>query len=116
MTLKLILTGVLLAAMPVAAGAQVMLEKAVVAAGGGMTANATQRANITLGQAIAGAAANATMRGQFGFWTFTKTTSSSVAPHAMPAADLAIQVWPNPASNLCQITVTSATARDLDVR
>ena len=117
MKLKLIIAisiGLSLSALPIRAQTQVMLQKAVIAAGGGVSTNATNRSNITIGQAAVGTASNATTRGQFGFWTSGAPLSSVTS--VMPSFDLAIQAWPNPATNFCQITVSSSVMRDLDVR
>ncbi|MDP4198919.1 MAG: T9SS type A sorting domain-containing protein [Bacteroidota bacterium] len=114
MNLKLIIGALLLVSGASTADAQVMLQKAVIAAGGGASASVTTRSNITIGQAVTGTASNSTTRGQFGFW-MGAPLASFVTPETR-GFDLQIQAWPNPASSQCQITVTSATSRDLDIR
>src|SRR5438034_455438 len=82
------------------ARSQVMLQKAVIAAGGGVASNTTTRSNVTIGQAVAGTASNATTKGQIGFWTSERT---SAGVRELAAVDLSLDVWPNPASKVCNV-------------
>lgn len=113
MKIKSILIVALLAG-SIPASAQIMLQKAVIAAGGGISSGLILKSNITIGQAFVGTASNATTKGQIGFWTPNAQPLQDVQGSA-PTLDLAIQTWPNPVSKECKVTVTSS-ASEIDIR
>jgi hypothetical protein len=115
MKIKSILIVVALLAGSVPASAQVMLQKAVIAAGGGISSGLILKSNITIGQAFVGTASNATTKGQIGFWTPANPQPLQDVQGSAPTLDLAIQTWPNPVSKECKVTVTSS-ASEIDIR
>jgi len=95
------------------AGAQTMMEQAVVAEGGGHTASATMTMDLTIGQPVAGRAVGLTTTGQFGFWNTAFSVSSVPAIAAGAVADLV--VTPNPVTDGGVVEVTLAAGTDVDV-
>jgi hypothetical protein len=97
------------------ANAQMMLQKAVIASGGGISSGLILKSNITVGQAIVGTASNATQKAQLGFWTSAASKPSQGVSETAQAMELSIQTWPNPASKDCKVVVNSQ-ASDIDIR
>ena len=92
--------------------AQMMLAKAVVASGGNISTNGTQAAGMTAGQAVTGTASNGQTVGHFGFWTSAQ--AASAVPQG-PALSIALQAWPNPASDHATVRVTTASSGVLEL-
>jgi hypothetical protein len=107
-----ILIGLLALAAP--ASAQMVLQKAVIASGGGVSSGLILKSNITIGQVFVGVATNSTQKAQLGFWTVAVPQLQSVGS-AAASPDISIQTWPNPATKACRVTVTSAS-EDIDIR
>jgi hypothetical protein len=108
-----ILISALLIAFAHAAGAQIVLQKAVVANAGGRTANATTRLDYTVGETAVGIASNSTTIGRFGFWNAPTFTASVKGSGAGSIEEVA--VMPNPASSMITVTVDQRTAGTLDL-
>src|SRR6185369_1270182 len=72
------------------------------------------KSNITIGQAIVGTASNSTQKAQLGFWT-TALPGQKQGVSSLPEMQLSIQIWPNPASKDCKVTVI-ASSNEIDIR
>lgn len=97
------------------AGAQTMMEQAVVAEGGGHTASATMTMDLTIGQPVAGRAVGPTTTGQFGFWNTAFSVSSVPFPAIAAGAVADLVVTPNPVTDGGVVEVTLAAGTDVDV-
>jgi hypothetical protein len=94
------------------ASGQVMLQKAVVSAGGSIATNGTQAAGMTAGQAVTGTATNGQTVAHFGFWNAAQAASS--VPTA-PTLSVSMQAYPNPTSDQMTVSLTLANAGNLDL-
>ncbi len=95
--------------------AQMMLQKAVISAGGATaSANGTMQMGTTAGQPVVGVASNSQMRAELGFWT-SAAAASAVGP-AAPAMTLGLQAWPNPTADQSKLTITLPNSANLDLR
>jgi hypothetical protein len=103
-----------LSGMTISAGAQVILQKAVVANGGGSTSNSTTRLDYTVGETAVGAASNSTTIGRFGFWNAASLAASVKGNGA--GSIKAVTVHPNPASNSISVSIDLLVAGNLDLR
>ena len=108
----LIFIGFLALALP--ASAQMHLQKAVIASGGGVSSGLILKTNITIGQAIVGVASNASQKAQLGFWTSAAESNQAVNP-PLSLPGMSIKTWPNPSTKECKVTVTSASD-EIDIR
>jgi len=98
----------------ISADAQIILQKAVVANGGGNTSNTSTRLDYTVGETAVGVGSNSTTIGRFGFWN-ASSLSASVKGNGAGSIK-AVTIHPNPASNAISIDVQLATSGDLDLR
>ena len=119
MNTKRIITITLVVAAPLfgsvgTAHSQIMLEKAVIAAGGNTATGANTRVTLTVGQPVVGLTASTQVKAQLGFWTAEKGTSGVASSPVAP--DISITVWPNPASSLTKIDIALPMSSELDVR
>jgi len=87
------------------AGAQVMLQSAVVTPSAGYATNGQTQMQASVAQPVAGIATNGTTIGSFGFFT---PTAPAAGVHTAIASTLAMSVWPNPATSNVQIGMTLA--------
>ncbi len=92
----------------------VMLEKAVIATGGGTTTDGTTSMSATIAQPVAGMSSNASMIGQFGYWTAV-LTPSKVAAEERAGAIAGLSVAPNPVDVGSQVTVKLAQRGAVEV-
>ena len=98
----------------ISADAQIILQKAVVANGGGTVANSTTRLDYTVGETAVGVASNSTTIGRFGFWN-ASTLAASVKGNGAGSIKT-VTVHPNPASNIVSIGIDLATSGNLHLR
>jgi hypothetical protein len=110
-----VLLALIVLSLPSATGtAQVMLEKGVISSGAGRVASSSTVAELTLGQPVAGYATDGRINGTFGFW-HEAFVVSSVGTATGAGAITALQVSPNPATDVAVVKLTLARAGHLDV-
>src|SRR5579883_843940 len=101
--------------LPSLGSAQVMLQKAVVSSGGSQSSNGTINAGLTAGQAVTGTASNGTINAQLGFWTSEQAASSN-SVSTTSASGLTVSTWPNPTSDVMNVSLTLGSAANIDLR
>lgn len=109
----IIKTGIALAALFLSTGAsaqQIVMEKAVVGAGGVQATNGQTVMQATVGQTVTGNATNGTTTMQYGFWT---SDAAPVVDGVHVTANFSTQVksfdvWPNPAATATGLSLQLA--------
>jgi len=96
------------------ANAQVILQKAAIANGGGSTTNGTTRLDYTVGETAVGVASNSMTIGRFGFWN--GATFSALVKGNGSGSIKEVTIHPNPASNIITIAIDLTTSGNLDLR
>lgn len=90
------------------AGAQtVMLEKAVIAAGGGRASNSAMTLDYTIGQPVTGRASSEDLQGGFGFHQGEATALSVHGPGSVTGIT-GVQVTPNPVTDRVELRIEQA--------
>lgn len=97
----------------VMASAQSYLSKLVVSDAGGVSTNGNTVLRCTVGQPITGSAANATTRGQFGFWNAAQPTA---AVGGLAVANTSIELFPNPATRTIRATIQLPGTSAIDIQ
>lgn len=96
--------------------AQMRLEKAVIATGGGTTQSQTMRMSYTIGQPVIGMADNGTTQGMFGFWNSALVNTPSGIQYQDGAGTIAtVQITPNPVVSDAQIEVELTRGGNLEI-
>src|SRR5689334_10665554 len=97
-----------------AAQGQTMMEKAVIATGGGRSTTPTMGMDYTIGQPVVGVAASPAARGECGFWSMSALVSS-VGPEGGAGPVAALDISPNPARVQSSISIGLAQSGPVDV-
>lgn len=97
------------------AQAQVMLEKAVVANGGGRSMGSASMIDYTIGQPVVGRASNGTTIGEFGFWSASTSAPASVDYTTGAGSVSAATVAPNPAREKAELQLVLSRRGQVDV-
>ena len=93
--------------------AQVMLQKGVISSTAGSASNSTTNAGVTAGQPVIGTVSNSQMIANMGFWTPGTASAAGVATAVN--MQLAVNIYPNPVSDVATANITLASASNLDV-
>ena len=112
---KIFLSFLVLLALGASANAQMVLQKAVIANGGGVSSGLILKSNITIGQPVVGLASNSTQKAQLGFWTTAISQSNQGVNSFASLPEMSIHTWPNPARKDCNVSITSASD-EIDIR
>jgi hypothetical protein len=112
--IKTLLTLFIVSISTLSATAQIVLQKAVIANGGGSVANGTTRLEYTVGESAVGVASNSMTIGRFGFWN--AATFASLVKGDQAGSIKTVTIHPNPASNTIVIGVDLTKSGNLDLR
>lgn len=94
---------------------EIVIQKAVVAPGGGTATDGTVIMQYTVAQPIAGTASNGQITGAFGFWSQAPSISS-VDGATGAGAITGLSVSPSPLNGPGEISITTSTDGMVDVR
>jgi len=99
-----------------ASAQQMMLQKAVVASGGGMATSGTMTMYYTVGQPVVGTASNGIVNAMFGFWNGVFVVSpTGVDGGERAGAITSMKVSPNPVERDANLELTLARSGDVVV-
>ncbi len=119
MRTKLLFATAFLAGLLSTAGAdaqQIMLERAVIANGGGMATNGTTTIHYTVGQPVVGVLSGGGITAYLGFWNFPfAMTPTGVEADAGAGSILALNVAPNPVTSRGNVGVRLATPGAVEI-
>lgn len=94
---------------------EIMMQKAVVAPGGGTATDGTVTMQYTVAQPIAGTASNGQTTAAFGFWSQAPSISS-IDGTTGAGSITALSVTPSPLSGPGQVSITTTAQGVVDVR
>lgn len=111
---SLIAAGVLALVAVAPAGAQTVLQKAVISAGGASSSSSASRLDYTIAQPAAGIATNGQTVGQFGFWTASGSVILSVDDERAGTIS-SMRLYPNPIAETAHISLALATPTVVEI-